>query len=182
MKKLIYVFILSTLVSYGQNTSNQTPKQLNQDWKTYSVSEFSIQYPPNWELNQSNQIGASFFLFAPLESKSDQFKENINLIIQDLSAKNIDLNKFVEISENQINSMATNAKIEENKRIMKGSEEYHKMIYSFDQGIYHLKTEQYYWVIKEKAYILTLTTEQSKYNDYKVVGEKMMDSFSIKKK
>jgi hypothetical protein len=55
------------------------------------------------------------------------------------------------------------------------------MVYSGDQGIFHLKFEQYFWVINQQAYILTLTCEQNKSSDYKENGEKILNSFSFKK-
>ena len=168
------------MISHGQ-IINQSTNKVNNNWKIISDPDYSIIYPPNWELNQSKQMGTSFILFSPLDSVNDVFKENVNLVIQNVSTNHIDLDKFVELSENQIETMATNSKIEENRRIKHGEKEFHKMVYIADQGILHLKFEQYYWVVDEKAYILTLTTEQSKYKDYKEVGENIINSFVIKK-
>jgi hypothetical protein len=40
-----------------------------------------------------------------------------------------------------------------------------------------LKFEQYYWVINEKAFVLTLTCEEDQFKNYKEVGEKILNSF-----
>ena len=113
MTKLLTFILLISVVACGQTTNkqdsgNKNPQTIS-DWKTVDQLNYSIQYPPTWELNQSGQMGASFFLFSPLESDKDKFKENVNLLIQDLSGQNIDLNKYTEISEGQINTMVTNS-------------------------------------------------------------------------
>ena len=60
---------------------------ISQEFKVHSENEYSIQYPENWELNESKAMGTNFILFSPLNSKKDQFKENVNLIIQDLNSE-----------------------------------------------------------------------------------------------
>ena len=55
--------------------------QTNTNWKTITQSNYSVQYPSNWELDQSGKMGAIFFMLAPVESPADNFKENVNLMI-----------------------------------------------------------------------------------------------------
>jgi hypothetical protein len=184
MKKLLTMLLLPVCI-YGQTISKKGSdtknSQIISDWKTLNQSNYSIQYPATWELNQSGQMGTSFILFSPLESEQDKFKENVNLLIQDLRGKNIDLNKYTEISEGQIKTMATNSNLIESKRLKTESGEYHKIIYSADQGIFHLKFEQYYWVTNDKAYVLTFTSEQNRFDSFKETGEKILNSFKLKK-
>ena len=125
-------------------------------------------------------MGMSFVVFSKLTDPQDQFKENINLLIQDLKGKNMDLNKYVEVSEEQIATMVTNGKLIESKRRNEKGSEFQKVIYTGDQGMYKLKFEQYYWILNEKAYILTLTCEQTQFEKYKLQGEKIMNSFKFK--
>jgi hypothetical protein len=180
MKSYLFFFILSASVTLAQ-TKHLTVDPVSNEWKSYSQSDYSIQYPSNWELSQDIQIGVSFILFAPLESKQDKFRENVNLLIQELSGKNIDLDKYTGISESQIKTMMPNSHLLESTRIKKAAQEYQKLIYAGDQGAFHLKFEQYYWVIKDKAYVLTFTTEQNKFDHFKAEGEKILNSFRLKK-
>jgi serine/threonine-protein kinase len=151
------------------------------DWKTFDQAAYTIQYPSTWELNQSEQMGTSFILFSPLESEKDQFKENVNLLIQDLAGYHVDLNEYTEITEGQIKTMVTNAILSESVRVKNDKGEYHKLIYSGDQGIFHLTYEQYYWVMNDKAFILTFTCEQNKFVQMADTGEKILNSFKLKK-
>lgn len=185
MTKILTLILLISIVANGQTTTKQESGnnhlQTIIDWKLLDQANYSIQYPQTWELNQSGQMGLSFIFLSPLESDKDKFRENVNLLIQDLSGRNIDLNKYTEISEGQIKTLVTNSNLIESKRMKNERGEYHKIIYSGDQGIYHLKYEQYYWVLNEKAFVLTFTSEQGKFTDYKEIGEKILNSFIIKK-
>lgn len=163
------LFLISALVASGQNNG----------WNSLNEKEYSIQYPEDWELNKSGQMGTSFMLFSQITSQTDQFKENVNLIIQDLAGHNVDLNKYVEISEGQIETIITDGEIISSNRIKNKASEFQKVIYTGKQGIFNLKFEQYYWVQNEKAYVLTLTCEEDEFNDFKEIGEKVLDSFRI---
>lgn len=149
-------------------------------WKALSKSNYKIQYPDNWELNESGVMGTSFIIFSPVESDSDTYRENVTLIIQDISGQNIDLSKFVDISLSQFHTLLTNPQLFENKRVKVATKEYQKMVYSFDQGALHLKTEQYLFVIKNKAYVLTLSTTPGTFEKYKKTGEAILASFLVK--
>jgi len=183
-KIIIATLLLATLVARGQSNTDKTPTNSNKvagGWKTYNGTNYSVQYPPNWELNTNGQMGTSFIFFSPLENDKDQFKENVNLLVQDLRGSNIDLNKFVEISEEQVKTMITNSTLEESSRVKSSKHEYHKMIYIGDQSIYRLKFEQYFWIVSQQAYVLTFTCEQTKFSEYKEAGERILNSFSFNK-
>jgi len=144
----------------------------------FTKANFSIHYPATWKLDTSGKMGTSFALFSPSESEQDKFSENVNLISQDLKGHDLDLNKYVEISEGQIKTMISNSNVVESKRIKKGSSEFHKMIYTGDQGAFHLQFEQYVWVMNDRAYILTFTMEQG--NSTQAIGESVLNSFVLK--
>ena len=148
-------------------------------WETLSEEDYTIQYPDSLEMNQEGQMGVKFILFTPPTAPMDQFRENINLVIEDLAGKNVDLDKYVEISESQVKSMITNGKLTDSERIKEGKA-FHKLVYTGKQGLFNLKWQQRYWVQNEKAYILTLTCEESQYDQYSALGEKIMQTFEIK--
>lgn len=180
MIRLLAIFLLLSVYSCGQaQDPNTITNYSNPDWKTLKGSNYTIQYPQGWELNESGQMGTAFILFAPLDSIQDQFKENVNLLIQNLSGLNVNLDKYAEVSAEQIKKSIMNSIIIENKRIKNSSEEYHLMIYTGDQGAFHLKFEQHYWIKDQKAYVLTLTCEQDKFTKYKDTGESILNTFTF---
>jgi hypothetical protein len=182
MKYLFLVLFSAAIACAPSVKENETPEEtkINPNWKSFDQPGYSIQYPPAWELNQNAQMGMSFIILSPLESDSDKFRENVNLIEQDISGKEIDLTKFTQISEDQIKTMITSSNMLESNRIKTSNGEYQKLIYTGRQGMYDLKVEQHYWITKTKAYVLTLTCIEDKFSAYKENGENIMNSFTIK--
>jgi len=168
------------LAACGQTLKHKTQTAVQDDWKLFADSNYSINYPENWELKTYGPIGIRFALLSPLSSKQDQFKENINLIIQDLPGSPIKLDKYVEITEHQIKTLVTDGVLKESKRVEAEPIDYHKIVYTGRQGIYKLKFEQYFWLLEDKAYILSFTAEESQYDQYQLTGERMLNSFKLK--
>lgn len=181
VKSLGLAILLFSLTACGQSTTKtdvtQHPTASENGWKTMNENGYSLQYPENWDLNKSGQMGMSFIILSGLTSEKDKFRENVNLMIQDLTGQNVSLDKYIQISEGQIRTMLTNAKLIESGRLNANNSQFHKFIYTSDQGIYKLQTEQYIWLRNEKAYILTLSCETDQYEKYKETGEKILNSF-----
>jgi len=176
-KFLTFLFLLTSSLCLAQRDS----EKVSTNWKTFDTSNYSIQYPAQWELSQKGQMGTTFILFAPLDSAGDQFRENVNLLIQDLTGYNLNLDQFTELSLSQIKTMISNSSLLESKKIKNGSEEHQHVIYTGDQGAFHFQFEQYFWVRDNQAFILTFTADQIKFADYKEVREKILNSFTFKK-
>lgn len=185
MHKIIIVLLLTMTISTiasGQSPINHTENKDNDisNWDSINEDTYQIKYPSNWDVNKSGQMGTSFILSSRQSNKEDNFKENVNLIIQDITAYNLNLDQYVAISEEQINTLITEGKIILTERKQKDGEEYHRVIYTGKQGIYNLKFEQYYWVIENQAFILTLTCEKDEFDKYQEIGETILNSFEIK--
>jgi hypothetical protein len=168
--------ILQTLVFYFFALLAIAQKQ---PVATLEKELFKVQYPNKWTIDTSRMMGSEFFIFSPKENATDKFRENVNLIIQDISGRNIDLDKYAQISKEQINTMGDGARIHESKKIKKGKSEFYKMIYDMKQGAFKLKIEQYYFVTNTRAYVLTLATESTKFANFKTVGEGVLNSFQV---
>ena len=149
-------------------------------WELLKEEDYSIQYPKDWELSEKGQMGTKFLLFSELEDENDTFSDNVNLIIKDFGSNGIDLDQYTEISVKQVKRMMTNCTIYENKRIKNSEGEYQKLIYAADQRTLRLKFEQCYWIQNDRAYVLTLTCEESKFSRYKEIGEKIMNTFALR--
>src|SRR4051812_41424637 len=111
MKTLLSIITLLTITLASAKTG-ESPV-----WKTHSKGNYSISYPSTWQLDISGQMNTKFILFAPLEGTSDKFKENINLLIQDISSYGLDLDKFTALSVEQIKSMIDKSVLLEKKKL-----------------------------------------------------------------
>lgn len=149
------------------------------EWKLLSKDSYSIQYPSNWDLDQTGYEGTTFLIASELTSPQDPFRENVNMIIHDLRGTTIYLDKLVKQSESTFQSSLMNYNLIESKRI-KGTLEYHRIIFTGDKKNLKLKFEQYIIMKGIKAYVLTYTAEQTQFDNYKLQGEKILNSFKIK--
>src|SRR6188768_2774193 len=96
---LLVTFLL-TLTSWGQKTEVS--------WKVLNQNNFSIQYPTNWDLDQTGYEGTTFLILTELTSIEDPFRENVGLIIHDLRGTTIYLDKFVRMTESKLPTILTN--------------------------------------------------------------------------
>lgn len=184
MKKLLlFLFLLPSVLASAQQTVVKKSKTItgtNINWWKFEKENYSILHPQDWVIDTSGTMGSSFILFAPLDNEQDKFKENVNLLIQDLEGKNMDMNQYVSLSENQIKSMIQNSSILESKTVKNDSVQYHKIAFTGEQGAYKLRFEQNYFLQNGKSYVLTFTYEQDKTEEYRRMGELMLSSFRFK--
>ena len=150
------------------------------DWSTLSNDEYTIQYPSDWELNESGLMGTTFIFLSPVDGESDQFRENVNMVVQDLNGEKVTMDQFVEVTTKQLQNMINDVNIQYSERVEKNGGEIHRMIYTGTQGVYNLKLEQYYFLKNGKFYVLTLTTEIVTFKKYRETGERILDSFELK--
>ena len=182
MNKIILLLILAAFVNTSINaqtekaeTSSDTSKTTI-EWKTITENDFEIQWPTDWSLDTSKLMGTRLILLSQKKNETDMFQENVNIIHQDLTGYGISLDDFVQISKDQMKQMITDLDIIQSEK----QGDYHKIIFSGKQGVFNLKFQQRYFVINEKAYVLTFTTESTEYDAFKIKAEKILDSFQIR--
>jgi hypothetical protein len=178
IKFLGLTILLCCFIGCGDSGKKKTEPATASNWKTINETDYSIRYPDSLELQKPGQMGMNFMLLTKQTSAKDLFRENINLIIQDLAGQNVGLDQYVEVSEGQIKSMLTDGMLIESKRV-KENFEYQRLVYTGKQGQYSLKWLQYYWLEKSKAYVLTLTCEENQFDKYLPTCEQVMNSFKI---
>jgi len=126
-------------------------------------------------------MGMTLQLFSPLSSPEDKFSDNVNLVIQNLTGQPIkSLDQYTELSENQILTMLTDSKILSSELLKSNGQEYQKVSYTAQQGIYKLTFQQYYFIKNEIAYVLTFTCVADEFEKYRAIGDKILNSFRIK--
>ena len=150
-------------------------------WEHLKKEKFEIQYPANWELNEEGLMGTSLILLSPVLHKDDAFRENVNLLIQDLSSYPMTLDEYAKFSTSQIETMIEDGVLISSEKIEGELNQYQKVHYTGKQGPYNLKFMQYYFLIENNAYVLTFTTEIDQYEKYEAIGMQILDSYKFKK-
>lgn len=162
------IYLLSLLVAFSVSTA----------WVDYVDKEanFKIAYPENWIADK--QLNIWMFL-APKENEDDVFQENVNLIIQDLSAQPMSLDEFTKTSVAQYNAMPETVKLLSVGDAKMAGHEAKTAVLTMDYLGLPLKLKQYWFIVKNKAYLFTYTAHESTYSRYEADGTKLMLGFQF---
>lgn len=174
---LCMALIMSACSSNSSADSKQEP--VKSDLKSVETEDFSINYPATWELNESGLMGTTFALYSPQEDSTD-FRENVNLLIHDISAMNVDLDKYIAVTINGIYSYVYNSEIVTTEGFTMDGRPYHKLVYTGEQGGRALKWMQYCTIRDQLAYLVTFTSTQADFDANVESGEAIMKTFRLK--
>jgi|GEM_PF-865371 len=171
---------LASNVLEDRTTGNQGKNRVEPPtWITSQIGAYSLEHPTDWTLQQPGQMGTLFTLLSPLESPDDAFHENLNAIEQDLKGMGMSLDAYIELTEQQIQTYITKPSVLVSRRVKKGKNEYHQLVYTGIQGKYSLRFEQYIWLRNEKAVVLTFTGQKSKAEQYAALATRILGSFTL---
>ena len=172
--------LVGFLVVLSACSSKKDSNELPADWKKYGSANFEISFPKNWKLNEKPQAGVLFNILAPLDTKTDDFRENINYLTQDLSGSTMDLKQFVDLSLKQIQPVIAKGTSIESEQKKGESGVYQRLRYEFKVTTFSLVVTQYIWVNKNTSHILTFTAEKDALPAYESISEQLLDSFHLK--
>lgn len=150
-----------------------------EDVQKYADKGFTITYPRHWKNDTSGKMGTACFIYAPADDSTDKFRENVNILIQDLKGMNIELEQYKEITEKQLSVYYPDSKIEESEIRGEGVERSYTIRYSFSNQGLDLNILTICFINNEKAFLATLTVERKRYEKYKKIGEDCLSSFRL---
>jgi hypothetical protein len=149
-------------------------------WNLLQTDTYAIQYPPDWTANTTGVGGTSFALFAPAGSPNAVFRQNLNLMIRDVSADTVTLEELTNVNVKTLEAAFTGFTVISSKRLRDAAGDYQEMVYEFRQQGYYLRQLQEFRIIRGKAYILTFTSRRSLYETYQEVVGRILGSFKLK--
>lgn len=168
------IFLLVIVLGISQNSAiSQTT--------SFVSPNYEITFPNTWELDTSNARGTEFFIYTKSEIKREQKSQIISLIVQNLASQNIDIVKYKQITERQMAGLGSSSKIFKSEIIQSTKGRYFQMLYSITQDNRKLKGTQICFIKNEKAYLITFTSDFNKFEQYRKVGEIILNSFSVYK-
>jgi hypothetical protein len=117
------------------------------NWSTYTdkANKFSIQYPNDW----SKEIrGNSTIFLSPLNGSGDRFKENVNLMLQDLSQQPVTLEHYTDITkESVIANLGKQAIVSLKDATIQGIAA-KEIVYNMNMNGNNLRIKQYWFITK----------------------------------
>jgi hypothetical protein len=142
---------------------------------------FRMTYPPNWTLIE-NEGGAAAIFYSPLENELDIFKENVNIVIQDLSKNPMPLKQYTKTAINQMKVVFKEGMniVESTPTYLSGMEA-HKFVFEGSGPDGDLRFMSIWTVKGETAFQFTYTALKTEWDEYKTKADKMAKSFRITK-
>ena len=124
-------------------------------------------------------LGSVVAFLSPIEGTSDDLQENVNILVQDLSAQPMTLDEYTDLSLGQIEQFVTDAVILDSSAATLAGNPGHKAVYTGKQGQYDLQWMQVWTVKNDKAYVISYTAEATEYSAVLATVQEMIESFEI---
>ena len=178
LKKILFISNLSTialiLVGFGiwWYIFNSQFAAIEND--AYGIK---MKYPRGWQAVK-NYEGTALAFVSPKESPMDVFKENVNVVVQDMSAHPMELKEFVDTSINQMSKVFKNIIVVESKPTKAANINAQKIVFEAQEPD-QLKIMVVCFLQDNKAYIITYAARSFKYDYYYNLVDTMVKSLTI---
>ena len=174
--------LLSTvfIVIAASGCVSQDSSEASAKYLVYSNQDYGVEmkYPYGWDVNEEAE-GIVVAFVSPTESADDRFRESVNLVMNDLSGQDMDLETYSSLAVQHIADTLQNMELEESASTTLDGNPAMGVIYTADGTYGRLRFLQV-WTIKDDiSYILTYTSESEKSALYSSTVGDMMDSFRI---
>lgn len=146
------------------------------EYKTYQdkTNHFSIQYPENWIVEKDQ--GTLIFL-SGLTGDDDKFRENVNIMVQDLTGHNLDLESYTELSKQLVIDNLSESAILEIADIRLCGYRAKEFKYQMAMDGNELIILQNWFLMDNKAYLFSFTAEKESFDAYINKARDIFNSF-----
>ena len=147
----------------------------NYENKDYGIT---MSYPADWNLEENVEGTLAIFSSAK-ENSMDLFQENVNLVVQDLSANPMTLEEYTDTAIKQLVGVFNNIKIVDRGSANLGRLPGYKIVYEAT-GDFSLKIMHVWAVDGTRVFTFTYSSELSKFNTYFLKASAMLASLKFK--
>ncbi|WP_299111335.1 PsbP-related protein [uncultured Winogradskyella sp.] len=154
------------------------------NFKRHNGDSFSLDYPNDWTHSKQtpNPAVKDIFLSPENTNKDDQFRENVNLTIEDISNFDLTLEAYTKKALDQVKIQIPSAKVLSQTTTTINKMEVGLIIWSADFGNNMiLKFKQLFIISGQKAYVLTFSSSANEYDQYIEIGDRILNSFKLAK-
>lgn len=176
MKKRIFWICLCTLLSFSLAACGEKMKSYENPF--YGVS---IRYPQDW-IPQEGVMGTVVtFVHVPKrkERKPYAFKENINIVVQELPEGEKTLSEYSDLVLEQLKMVMPDAEILKSEKVKFFKNRGHRIFCKVSQDNVQLKWLQTWTIENGKAYMVTYTAEESRFKRFLPRVEKMLETLEV---
>ena len=166
MKKVVCLAIILGFCSVSLFAAEQ-----NQIYKSL-LFDFEISYPQDWQVKEISGVTA---FISPLDDAGDKFSENVNIVIEDISAYQMSAKQYAKEADKNWLVADGKLKIIDFSQVMLNGEEAYCTIAEND----NLKFKQYKIVKDKKAYVLTYTGQPDGFSKFQDIADNIIKTFKV---
>ena len=149
--------------SSKNNSSKKNNSSSNtSSWKSYSGDGYSIKLSSDWSKTKGSSAVDIAFAYDGT-SQNDDFAENINVVVQDLTGYDLDLESYKDLSMDQYAELDYNVD-DIYKKTIDGAKGYFCKVSCEESGI-NCVILQYFTVIGDNAYVFTFASDEDDFDD-----------------
>ena len=147
-------------------------------WLTYtdSTNKFTMSYPKEWSQQASGNIVA---FLSPKADAKDQFQENVNLMLQDISAQPMTLEQYTDLTKKQVTDAGGAGAIVSQAPTVLAGHKAMQLIYNFSYQGHALKVKQYYFIKGKTVFLFSYTAEPGQFAKYEQTATAIINSFTF---
>lgn len=140
---------------------------------------YSLRYPKGWAVEEKTSPLNIAIFKSPLESKSDNFVENVNVVTEKAPGYTTEQYYQANMKSIKDNNTLSNFKILEtgNKIIYGKTGKY--IIYTHTYNKVPLKVKAYFFTSGQNGYVVTCTARPETFNSYLATFDNIVSTFKI---
>lgn len=138
---------------------------------------FSIRLPKEWE-RREGIMGTTVIALSPQEGPADQFRENVNVFVEELP-RTISLEEYSTLSLANLRKLMTDFQELGTGEAVIGKATAVRRISSYRMGQFSLKALAYSLVKGRRAYVITCSSEAEQFDTYLGKFEDIAESFRL---
>jgi hypothetical protein len=128
-----------------------------------------------------DQMGTDFIALAPALDTKDLFRENLNVITAKFDFP-ITREEYYSLNIKSLNDLLTDFDLEESHDVQLGGIEARMLIFTHRIGVVNVKVIQYLLLIKQKAIVVSFTSDTIEYPKFKEQFDKIASTLNFEKK
>jgi hypothetical protein len=158
--------------------TNQAPVVVDLS-QTYTNKDkgYSIVFPKNWEMKEKF-MGLDVFALSPLEGDKDLFRENVNIITEDLT-KPMSLDDYYSMGLVNLKTLLTDFKEVESGNIDVNGIPMKWIVYDHRMGEVKARVLQFIAVKDRRAYVVTFSAMPDDFAKYRPAFEQIAKTYKF---
>lgn len=174
---LVFVLIGAYIAGQisGQRDGTNAPVIGAMDTYTNAKMGLHINHPKSWTIEEDQ--GGVYFL-SPKETSADTMRENVNVLVEDISGDTVTLEQYTASALEQVKSLTNYTLVSQGKSRL-GKLPAYSIVYTATIDNHAVQFQQAWTVKGKKAYLVTLASSPTSFESYTRVFGRMIKSFGL---